>query len=840
MIDPAHQGTPDARGIAPTREPGTCFVTPGAGGCAWVSRIAYVSLFLAVALLCCHQIIDVDIGWHLKAAELIIQNSHVPETDDFSYTSAGREWIDLHWLYQLVTYGVYTAFGVPGLALLRMAVILSTFLLLALIASRNFSSPIFAGAMLIGVLAFERYFPRPETFTYLLVAAYLLILHRHYQRGGRVLWLLPLLQVLWTNVEGLFILGLVLVGAFIAGEIAEHILAPGGHMRKPLRAILVVGLLCVMATALNPYGVRGMMFPFVLYTRLGGGREIFSSTITELMPPPLALFTELHWPLWFFNALIALTVVSVMLAIRRPLCPWLFACGAFLFLAIRARRNIPLFVCTAVPLTAMNLHFAAHVIVTRCRWLAIHKRRIAHSLAVVITLLSLGLAASVVTGHYCARYLPLAQPGIGFSYYMYPREAFDFVCRENLSGPMFNNIGIGGYLIWKGYPRRRVFIDGRLEVHGRAFYTEYIVSMRHPERWNTVAQKYGVEYAILQHTMSDTLPLLAVLQKSADWTLVYYDDVSVVFVRKSGRNAAVARKYGPLIEQRLLAAERAPLEPPSRAPHGRMGPNLPFREVHLGTLYATLGLYRAALDQYARALQQNPGLFQTLFNISLVYTLQGENTRALDYAKAALRSRPHSARALDHYAILLMRLQRYAEAEKVLRRAVRFEPHYLKAYYDLALCYREWGRHEAAANTLRRACRRYPTAPQLHRLLALCLAETGALGEALAHAEAARDIDPLDPEAWRLIGHIRGQLGDWVAAKQAYWDGLQQIPYDASLWINLGACQARLGEYSAARASWMKALELQPTNEGVRYNLARLRALVASKNAESAQQPTNQ
>jgi len=84
---------------------------------------------------------------------------------------------------------------------------------------------------------------------------------------------------------------------------------------------------------------------------------------------------------------------------------------------------------------------------------------------------------------------------------MYPERAFDFIEKTGLSGNMFNNIGIGGYLCWRGYPERKVFIDGRLEVHEREFYTEYINVMHNPVRWNELAARYSIDYAILQHTM---------------------------------------------------------------------------------------------------------------------------------------------------------------------------------------------------------------------------------------------------------------------------------------------------------------------------------------------------
>lgn len=108
-------------------------------------------------------------------------------------------------------------------------------------------------------------------------------------------------------MEGLFVLGLVLIGAFALGESAEGCLRPAaGPGHSHIVRLWLALLLCVFGSLCNPYGWKGLTFPFILYTRLGAGKEIFSSTIAELMPPPLNLYPSLHYPLLFIDLLIDL------------------------------------------------------------------------------------------------------------------------------------------------------------------------------------------------------------------------------------------------------------------------------------------------------------------------------------------------------------------------------------------------------------------------------------------------------------------------------------------------------------------------------------------------------
>jgi hypothetical protein len=58
--------------------------------------------------------------------------------------------------------------------------------------------------------------------------------------------------------------------------------------------------------------------------------------------------------------------------------------------------------------------------------------------------------------------------------------------------PVFNEQGWGGYLIYRWYPERRVFIDGRIDMYGQEIVREYLqVATVRPE-WREVLDKYGV------------------------------------------------------------------------------------------------------------------------------------------------------------------------------------------------------------------------------------------------------------------------------------------------------------------------------------------------------------
>ncbi|HEU4402107.1 MAG TPA: hypothetical protein VFT43_08375, partial [Candidatus Polarisedimenticolia bacterium] len=45
-----------------------------------------------------------DYWWHLATGRLILERHAVPHADPFSFTAAGRPWIDHEWLFQVLAF----------------------------------------------------------------------------------------------------------------------------------------------------------------------------------------------------------------------------------------------------------------------------------------------------------------------------------------------------------------------------------------------------------------------------------------------------------------------------------------------------------------------------------------------------------------------------------------------------------------------------------------------------------------------------------------------------------------------------------------------------------------
>jgi len=306
--------------------------------------LLYFSLFWAIGLLCLRPVFDWDVWWHLKAGEWIWEHRAVPWHDPFSYMTAGRPWHVYYWLSEVLFYAVASTFGREALIGVRLALILATFaFVLHTVRSQGLGRSAGVGITgLAALLTFRLWNERPYLFSYLFMAstAYILFrLKRPSGRGRDLLWLLPPLFALWANLHIQFVYGLILLGAFTAGEWLGHLL-PRGDVEPVPRAKLLrlagVALLCAAATLLNPYTWH-LYTPVLTYAT----HEVAPGMIVEFFSP------SFHYPFNFI--LLVLFALAASALARRSTFDWtglallaIFSCFAFY-----SRRDIMFFTIAA-------------------------------------------------------------------------------------------------------------------------------------------------------------------------------------------------------------------------------------------------------------------------------------------------------------------------------------------------------------------------------------------------------------------------------------------------------------------------------------------------------------
>jgi len=498
-------------------------------------RLLLLVTFAGVASVGLAPSADGDIWWHLAAGREMLARGSLLWTDPFSLGAAGRTWIDVHWLFQLGVYAAFRCVGLAGLVWVKCALLGLGAVLMsrALPAGPSWARPLFATLLLAAMLAARSLLLlRPVIPTLVLLALFFCQLER-FRRDGRVrhLYWLPLLQLLWANLQGLSALGPAVVGAYaLSGLLGARFgkgdawwfareQAPNISPWRHAGALAGATVACLLATCLTPFGLRGAAFPSLLLGRLlPSEHNVFSRSVAENVPP----FVLERWSggeFWHLKWFLLLFAFTTLLAGRRLLLSHALVLVGFVGLALLANRNVLLLYWMAAPIAALHAAPRLRVLAARVRGSA-PKLGLVVNAALLTTLLC-------VSGTALARESTLSEP----SPFRVPVESVKKL-RALPAGDVFSADHHGGYLIWQLYPQKRPFIDTRLVLRSEAEYAEYLGLADFPERFAAFQAQHRFRYVVLPVAFPDRYQrLIAELYASPDWKLLFTDGSEVLFGR---------------------------------------------------------------------------------------------------------------------------------------------------------------------------------------------------------------------------------------------------------------------------------------------------------------------
>lgn len=463
--------------------------------------LSSVLLLLVKISLTDQAILDPDLGWHLKTGEWIRTHGTVPLTDPFSQFGAHRSWVAYSWLFEWILSSLESVFGLPGVIGLTLILSVAIFAALFLLLRQVNSEPGVVMALLaLGVIAMSPLLrtPRPWLFTTLFFIIELILIQRARLSGRfRVLWGLPILFLLWANAHIQFIYGFFPLGLLLLDRMSPS----QGSAEFTFRRWALLISACFLVTLINPYGLQ-------LYVTLW---EVIRQTGPYELISEMQAMSFRHPADWV--ALI-LTVGAAYALGKNPqkdrLLTVFFLVG--LLVAYRSRRDIWFVVIPSLYLLA---RWTGKVTVPRGGLFTPVQWRGALLIALIF-MLGNGQSAGFNRQH-------LGEL-LGEHY---PEAAIRFIKTGNFSGPIYNEYGWGGYLIWQ-LPDWPVSIDGRANLHGDERLRRYHDTWQAAPDW---VKDPELAAAGLVITANDK-PLLSLLKLDRRFTQVYADKVATVFAAR--------------------------------------------------------------------------------------------------------------------------------------------------------------------------------------------------------------------------------------------------------------------------------------------------------------------
>ncbi|MFW5775630.1 MAG: hypothetical protein ACOCW2_05005, partial [Chitinivibrionales bacterium] len=450
-------------------------------------------------------------------------------TDPFAFSQSKTQWIDLHWFFQLLVYGIHSLGGVSLLVWTKLAIVFASVITLTAARGDRWFK-LFCAASLAVMLFHARFLVlmRPILITILAMSCFIVVLERFAaRRKKRILLWLVAVQLVWTNSQGLFILGPVILGCYWLGELMKTIFGreDGLQSREAFRyhfQLTAAFLIVCVSVLVNPYGFTGAVFPFSLFTRIDPSHaNIYSRHISENTPLFALAGAESRYAYAVF-AVTAVVIVSFFVNRKRAQWSHILLIMAFFSLAFMAKRNILLYFVAAAPVIAANLSDGLRCFEGKA---AISRRIISYGYACILALMIVG---NGVTHARVVRHYP---DGSMMSPFRVPEKAVRYLKDNPAPGAVFNTVRYGGYMIWELYPAWEVYIDGRLIIRTPEFFEHYLAVCSKPaSTFPALVQSHAITHVLLPTAVFDhCMPLVEYLFKHKDWAVVYADGSSILF-----------------------------------------------------------------------------------------------------------------------------------------------------------------------------------------------------------------------------------------------------------------------------------------------------------------------
>jgi hypothetical protein len=467
---------------------------------------------------------DGDTGWHIRTGELILASHAVPHSDPFSFSRWHQPWIAWEWLSDVLFAAAYRWGGLRAVVTLAATVLCAAAaILFAWLLHRGVGLWIGLVFTLAATSASSmHYLARPHIFSLLLFPISLWLLEWDRASATPAVWWLVPLSALWANLHAGFAGWLSCLGLLLVIEVCRRDWA-----RLPRHGAVTIA--CFAASLVNPYGWRLHEHIF----RYLGSSWILNN-VQEFQSPQIRSENMIIFALLLLGGAACAPRVLARGQWFEGLLVWLWG-----FAALRSARHAPIYAVVAAPVLATECALlwtaaARRATAARILWEAGEELGRARRFRLWPPILALLLCVA-------------ASPPIAD----FPKARFPIAALAQASGilappgrmPRILTSDVwGGYLIFRLFPRQRVFFDGRSDFYGPGVGADYLSLFGADHRWPEVLDRYAFEVALLPLDW----PLATALARDPGWRTVYRDEIAVVLVRQPGikKNAAPAEATG--------------------------------------------------------------------------------------------------------------------------------------------------------------------------------------------------------------------------------------------------------------------------------------------------------
>lgn len=753
-----------------------------------ISAILLIITAGFIAYICSFKILDRDFWWHITAGKIMVEQYGLIAVEPFAYTRAGLPYTtNYEWLAQIILYFVHHLGGTTGIILFRTFMIGLVGAFLIFIDAKRIWPNIF---VLIYMLTIARpgFMDRPQLFTFVLTAVFIWLSFRILdadendmkKKKRLILWFIPL-EILWVNAHGAAALfGIGIFGALIIQNIGDWARAPlrqkqlmAGHIRYMLYVCAVL----FIALFASPNGYHNLSY---LNSLLHDKTIAF---IGEWQPRAIGLYLADYWPLWI------IAIIALALA-RRKIIFSALVLVATGYLSRQALRHEMLFAFVSTGVIFYQLkHYPPY-------------NRAIHWFTERLAPLSLttALLFGGITYTTRERYDAFAARDhlYGYGVFDLARGAYDFIEKENIHGHMFNTYGIGGYLMYRGYPNRQIYIDGRNVDYGFDFMAKTYLAQKDPNAWQKLEDEYELTYAIIDYDAikeKNYYPFAGHLDKNPQWPLIYLDDWVAVYLKDTAENKNNVRAF------------KYALVTPENLDSGAVVSTTPEKQ------------FQQLEKELLRIVVWNADGVKGRIALAKLYMRMNNPARAKEALLPALHKQPYRPEIHQEMANAYSAEEKWAEAGRSFERAITLAGNNFPDinYSAIADIFAKAGNAQKEQYYRMKAGAPFATTPQSIPKAGEDSKELKEQKAGLLEQLASAEEDAL---AFNNQGVLYAQQGNLKKAEELFMNAIKINPRYAEALNNLGTVYAQKKKISEARTLYQKAIENNPKYADAYYNLA--------------------
>lgn len=756
-------------------------------------KLPYFLCYLCAFVLGMKQLREPDVWWQLLSGRWMLEHGQVTRTDVFSYTMAGKPWINVKWLYEIFIALLEKITGPEGVTILQAVVnVLIVYLLIRTLREvkeqLNIQIPVFAAV--IPVLLFlaiveYRMTGRPEMISHLMATLYLFILWRNPAfEWKKIFWLIPL-QCLWANMHEGYPVGMVIIGAFAGGSFITYLINKDKtNLQQAIRISLLFAA-CAVAILLNPNTIQLWKQPFEIYRQVWANKyttELYSVMQSEYWT------IEAKWHIAVLSSVVLFWIARLLegrkqktnsVLFRPVVLSYLLLIPLFGYLSLTANRNIPFAQIVLFPSVPVMLVWLTGKLKLESRGFFAAAAKQSLLIASVVGII---FYISIVTNSFYKYTKSRDKYGIHVSMMHNPSGAANFIKEHKIKGTVFSDYFISSYMLWALHPDFKSYIDLRdLDVFPGKFFDEYFSMYNEPVKFFELDKKYKFNYIVLGKNQ------LSAVQRELYWgatfNLIYIDPVAAVYLRQVESNAYLNSDYG--LQKLYNWPQSAEDHPAAILLTKLFNPAVEYTEedeanspIYAAKFYNQVKNYPTAIKLLLPALSQledNADAYSTLGTTYMEYasvlTDEKEKKQKTDSARIFLEQ----AIALDadkpdayvSLAGLSMNQGNYSEAKGYLEKFVKLDDHNDYMYFLLGMCYRNTWKATGSKDDLEEFRKCMQKSLELNKqngkaylYMAEAYKETGDKDEARKNLKLAiASGNPLLEEENKLMEQLKTQLG---------------------------------------------------------------------------------